>query len=351
MKADKKPKPRGMKHKIREEKKREIHRGLAIAVAILIATVSGFLIYSMQSSSPQNREASSTSEPKAAIVDQLSLTAPNQTFVQTATSILESAGFTVDYYKGKEVTVEFYRNLPTHNYHLMIMRVHSALVSAEKPPVTLFTSEPYSKTRYVNEQLTDQIGWVTYRLENDTPKEPTYFGVSPLFVKQSMNGRFQDTIIVMMGCNGLTYTDMAEAFIGKGAKVYISWSNAVLASHTDVSTVKLLQHFLIEKRTLQESVSEMFKEVGADPAYKSTLVYYPPEAGDYIIARSFGNLHQYEDYASYRKPFLGKARVDVRIVTVKMVKDTIALNKRIKNVKSLARAFVFFDIMVEPVLE
>ncbi len=86
---------------------------------------------------------------------------------------------------------------------------------------------------------------------------------------------------------------------------------------TDVSTVKLLQHLLIQKRTLQESVSEMFKEVGADPAYKSTLIYYPLEAGDYIIARSFGNLHQYEDYAGCKKPFLGKAQIDVRIETVK----------------------------------
>ncbi|MGD8507022.1 MAG: hypothetical protein PVF15_10225 [Candidatus Bathyarchaeota archaeon] len=288
MKGDDKKKPRGMKHKIREEKKREQRLGLVVTLAILIAivAVSGLLIHSMLTS--QRQETSSLSEPKAAIVDQLSLTAPNQTFIRTATNILEQAGFTVDYYPGEQVTVEFYKNLPTHGYELIILRVHSALVSAKEPPVTLFTSEPYSKTKYVHEQLEDRVGWVTYRFENGTPKEPTYFGISPLFVKQSLIGRFQDTIIVMMGCSGLTHTDMTEAFIEKGAKAYISWSNAVLASHTDLATAHLLQHFLKHKLALQESVQETLKEVGTDPAYESFLIYYPPEAGDYTILNIIG---------------------------------------------------------------
>lgn len=80
MKSDKRKKPRGMKHRIREGKKREERIGSFVIVAILIAIISvfGFFIHSMLTSpSPQKQETSSTSEPRAAIVDQLSLTAPN----------------------------------------------------------------------------------------------------------------------------------------------------------------------------------------------------------------------------------------------------------------------------------
>jgi hypothetical protein len=82
---------------------------------------------------------------------------------------------------------------------------------------------------------------------------------------------------------------MAEAFVEKGAKVYISWSQPVSASHTDTATTQLLQHFFIEKLTLKESVQETFKEVGFDPAYNSLLIYYPLEVGDYTIQNIVGS--------------------------------------------------------------
>jgi len=285
MNDGKKEKHRGTKHRIREEKKREQRIGLALLVSIVIAIVcvSGFLIDSVLNQPSTGQTSGPVSESKAAVVDHLSCTAPNRTFIQTATNILIKAGYTVDYYLGEKVTVEFYRKLPTQGYGLIILRVHSALVSTEEPPVTLFTSEPYSKMKYVYEQLTDQLGWVTYRFENGTPTEPTYFGISPLFVKQSMNGRFEDAIIVMMGCNGLTYADMAQAFIQKGAKAYISWSDAVVASHTDQATIQLLKHLVTENQTIKQAVTETMKEVGPDEAYQSQLGYYPFEVGDQTV--------------------------------------------------------------------
>jgi hypothetical protein len=65
--------------------------------------------------------------PRAAIVDQLGLTQPNPTFVETATDLLEQAGYSVDYYPGEKVTVEFYRTFPAQPNELIILRVHSAL--------------------------------------------------------------------------------------------------------------------------------------------------------------------------------------------------------------------------------
>ena len=279
-----------MKHRARGYSKRQKRVRLVVTLATLIAimSVSGFFLHAMLRSPSQEQETSSTSEPKAAIVDHLSLTAPNQTFIQTATNMLEQAGFTVDYYLGEEVAVEFYRNLPTHGYGLIILRVHSAITQGSDS-LGLFTCEQYDKTKYVYEQLTDRLVGAAYS-EEDREKGIIYFGISPLFVAQSMNGRFENAVIVMMGCEGLTYPAMAEAFVQKGAKVYMSWSGSVLASHTDSATAHLLQHFLIEKLTLKRSVQETFKEVGADPVYKSLLIYYPLEAGEYTIQNTLGNI-------------------------------------------------------------
>jgi hypothetical protein len=154
-----------------------------------------------------------------------------------------------------------------------------------KGPVTLFTSERHSSTRYVYEQLTDQLLGVIYSAE-EKERGIIYFGVTSLFVANSMNGRFQGTIIIMMGCEGLKNTLMAKAFVEKGAKVYIGWNQEVLASHTDSAVSHLLRKFLLEKLTLKESGQETLREVGLDPAYKSLLIYYPIEAGSYAIKTS-----------------------------------------------------------------
>ena len=281
MKAGKKPK--GTKARVQAYKKRFSYIATVTTVAILVAiiTISGFLIYSFLNPSPRQTidpdQINPTSQLKAAIVDHLSLTAPNHTFKQTATTILEEAGYTVDYYPGEEVTVEFYRNLPTHGYSLIVLRVHSATTVGYRS-LGLFSSEVRSTTKYVYEQLTEQL--VGARFPND---ETEYFGISPLFVLHSMKGRFQNTTIIHMGCDGLVHTTMAEAFRQKGAKVYISWDGDVLASHTDQATTHLLQHLIAEKQTIEHAVTKTREKVGPDPAYKSLLVYYPLEAGDQTI--------------------------------------------------------------------
>jgi hypothetical protein len=266
---------------IKAEKQKESRKGLAIFLALILLAIVPLTYYSYNVLSRSNSQIITHElKPKAAIVDQLSLTFPNQTFIETATNILKQAGYSVDYYSGEAVTVNFYRNLPKHGYKIIILRVHSALGWYGEPPVCLFTSEPYSQDRFIYEQLTDQLTRAYYNVSGEGKY---YFGILPEFIRSSMNGKFEKAIVFMMGCNGLSYIDMAKAFTDKGAKVYIGWYNSVSVSHTDTATVKLLQHYLIEKLTLKQSIQETFKEVGLDPAYKSLLVYYPPEAGEQKI--------------------------------------------------------------------
>jgi cell division protein FtsB len=274
----------GTKAQIRAEKERQRRIGTAVFAALVLMVIL-FSAYFGSSllSQPQNQTLSQeSSQPKAAIVDQLSLTCPNETFIEAATNILKQAGCTVDYIPGRQVTVEFYRNLPADGYKIIILRVHSAGFTSEGQPflLSMFTSEPYSSTEYVYEQLTDQLGCNSYTRPGEPPY---YFGIMPEFVRSSMKGNFQNSIIIMMGCDGMAYQFMAEAFILKGAKAYIGWTASVSARHTDTATISLLQHLLVEKQTIKQAVENTMKEVGPDPAYNSQPAYYPPNAGEYTI--------------------------------------------------------------------
>lgn len=286
-------KPLGTKAKIRAEKERERRVATAVFLAfILIAIVlSGYFTYSILYSSPdedafpeptlQFKPAVSNPELKAAIVDHLSLTAPNQTFFQTAATLLTQANYTVDYYSGEKVTVNFYRNLPTGRYKLIILRVHSALDANGQPPLALFTSEPLDSRKHVNEQLTDQVMGVFFTPYN--PGDKAYFGIVPGFIQQSVKGGFNNSLIIAMGCDGLAYTDMAQAFTQKGAKAYISWNASVSAAHTDTATITLLQHLVTERQTIRQAVTNTMIAVGPDPTYNCTLDYYPLAAGEKTI--------------------------------------------------------------------
>jgi hypothetical protein len=218
---------------------------------------------------------------RAAIVDQLSLSHPDQTFVKECKTILEEANYKVDYYKGEDVTVELYRNLPAREYDVIVFRAHSTYVQRYLS-LALFTSEPYSKERYVNEQQRNRVarGFIEPYHDGD----PHYLVITDKFVRYSMNGSFRDTLIIMMGCNSMKKC-MASAFLQKGAKAYIGWDGLVSAEHTDKATIQFLKQLLLERQTIAVSVREAMKEVGSEPQYKNALLFWPIEAGDIKVRK------------------------------------------------------------------
>jgi hypothetical protein len=218
---------------------------------------------------------------KAVIVDQLSLTVPNAEFVEKATSTLEAGGYTVDYYPGEEVTVDFYRTLPTHGYDFIVFRVHSGLVREIDPTseertltdyVSLFSGEPFSETKYSSKEEAGRLGLGMARYHDGGP---AYFGITPRFIESTMEGGFDDATIVLMGCDGLLTTKTAEAFVSKGAETFISWSQPVLADRTDDATERLLEYLLIDDLTTQDALRRTMADVGPDPTYGSVLRSYP----------------------------------------------------------------------------
>ncbi len=248
-----------------------------VAAAIIPLLFFSFLLFGFLDpfvNSFVNEESSSSSsgEKRAAIIDQLSAATPNETFVGEATDLLEVAGYDVDYYPQEEVTVDFYGNLTSYGYDIIIFRVHSSMSEYGDNPVVLFTSEEYSQDKYSYQQLSDTVKKVYFSYE-----EEQYFGVSPKFVK-GLDGSFDDTSIILMGCEGLKRTNMADAFLIKEAKVVVGWNGPVTIDHTDVTTLTFLEHYVKDTMTVLRAMDLTVRKMGDDPSYNASLKYYPEPA-------------------------------------------------------------------------
>jgi len=257
------------------DKKTIIYAALIIA-AILLPTV--FLV---------QLSANRPNMQKAAIIDQLSsshLTPisrhPNQTFINFAKNSLGQRFDAVDYYSDN-ATVENYEQLPSKGYRLIIWRAHSAL-DLDSAYVAISTSEKDGSVKY--DQYMREGKLTLCQITNDTNK---YFAINPKFIKEAMTGRFEDTVIILMSCNGLNdkYLGTAQALRDKGAKVLISWNEWIDSDNNDDAVTRLLGYLIDENNTVKEAVLKI-PEYASHGLPRSKLKYYPltaETAGYYIL--------------------------------------------------------------------
>jgi hypothetical protein len=214
--------------------------------------------------------------PKAAIIDQLgsskladTIRDENQTFLEEAKQLLYRRFSIVDFYSDN-ATVEQYKRLASTGYKLIVWRAHSAL-DLNSTYVAISTTDKYGSINYdqylENGQLT---------LCNITGDQTLYFGITPKFIEEIMTGRFQDTVVVLMSCNGLKqgYLKTAQAFEAKGAKVFISWDGWVSTSDNDYGTSLLLQYLINENDTVNAAVSKILP-LNSPEFGPAKLQYYP----------------------------------------------------------------------------
>jgi hypothetical protein len=219
----------------------------------------------------------------AAIVDQLSSLQENEGFIANVTKELEDYGFAVDLYQGSNITVDFYHRLPTYGYKLIIFRAHSGLLEQDGEVMSrtvLFTNELYDESHYRLEQAYEQLV-MGGACQNCT----MMFGITPEFVSaqsvwgqaSDMEGRFDGTVVIVIGCSGIALPDMAEAFIDKGASVYLAWDRSVGLNYVDEATPYLIEQLCSEQLTIGEAVDNTMAAKGPDPEYGAELkcYYYP----------------------------------------------------------------------------
>jgi len=248
------------------------------ALIIIIIIVPTVFILQLITSRPNT--------PKAAIIDQLSSSHlspasqhPNQTFIDLARSLLSQRFDTIDYYSDN-ASVENYKQLPSKGYKVIIWRAHSAL-NLDSKYVAISTSDRWDLTSYDQYMQNGQL-----TLCNITGDPHLYFAINPKFIREVMTGKFEDTLIIMMSCNGLKteYTETAAAFLDKGAEVLISWNGWIGSADNDDATTRLLNHLVLENDTVSDAVSKIHEYTSLEFG-PSKLCYYPDtsEASNYWI--------------------------------------------------------------------
>ncbi|UCE96768.1 MAG: hypothetical protein JSV51_04035 [Candidatus Bathyarchaeota archaeon] len=272
------------KHKtVKKGPDKKLLYGVTLATIILLAVLVTYYLFYQPNS--ENWTAS--------IVDQLSveegLINQSKTFNASSTSILRAAGFDVKYYPGPVITVEFYKNLPLNGGKIIVLRAHSTVRTATDF-VDLFTSEPYNELKERQySPYGDQISHARFLSWPFTE----YFAIGPTFVKNSINpamkGTFADSLIILMGCQSLNRTSMAEALVERGAKVVIGWTDWISLGETDNVTLALLEYLLMKpKYTIGGAVETINRRIhlilgGEPPAFGARLTYYPSTAKNDFI--------------------------------------------------------------------
>ena len=240
--------------------------------------------------------------PRAVIIDQLYEDMPNEEFHIKATQYLETAGYVVDLVTTQDVTVDFYKNLPKMNYKYVVVRTHGA---ENTQNVVLFTGEKYSEEQYIQEQLFGQVTKAAPLLETSflvnednsssewvivnasfryltTPVDRVnnianeYFAISPKLISGAMNGKFDDTVFILGGCNTLSNPSLADALIKKGASAVIGWDNTVGSRDNDFATLQYLDDVFsneIEMKDAVELISSYYLVPGYMP-YPATFTLY-----------------------------------------------------------------------------
>lgn len=253
---------------------------IGISVIVVVAAI-GASIFLLQEGDAQYNTY--TGPPKALIIDQLYDDMPNKYFHEKATEYLEMGGYETDIVTTKDITVDFYKELPKMNYKYIVIRTHGAETIED---VVLFTGERYNEENYISEQLFGQVKKaaplleVAYQVIDDggssqwiiinethkylkTPAKRTatakneFFAISPLLVSQAMKGKFDDTVFLLGGCNTLSNPSLAKALIGRGASVVVGWDNTVGNYDNDRVLLETLRNTFEKNMEVNEAVNSI----------------------------------------------------------------------------------------------
>jgi hypothetical protein len=188
----------------------------------------------------------------AVIIDQLAADFPDQSFVSNVTSTLRNHGFNVTYYN-QTLDVNFFKNVAFDNYGLIILRAHSALRNdSATPTIDLFTSETYDQS---SEKYASELDSGLLTVGEYFYKPGQYFALSSQFIEKY--GSFPNSIVIAMGCQSLkpgSEKQTPQAFLDKGAKAYMGWSDIVFPQDTDNETMHLISMLLDENQTMGDAV-------------------------------------------------------------------------------------------------
>jgi hypothetical protein len=261
--------PEGKEADIEKRPRSRRLRNALILVFLCAVLVSAYVFSgNWFSSSQQAEEGGNVNVPRAAILDGLYNKSPNSTLTETMSQYLSNSGYTVDVYKGTNVTIDLLRNIG--GYKVLILRLHSGVTTDGR--LYIYSGEKYTQDKYVFDQLTEDVKRGNTFDKNETP----YFALKSTFFGQSAHDGLNGTTLILMGCNGSANEFIIQDFFQKGIKAYISWDGYVDLPHSDEATLRLVKAMYLEGLSPDVAVEKVNKEVGPDPFYKTKLTCFLP---------------------------------------------------------------------------
>jgi len=266
-----------------------------VLIGAVIAVAAGLLItFNVEEQSTTENQLLTTSKvgiKKAAIIDQLDAEFPNEQLHTHAKEILMNAGYDqVDLYTTEDITVDFYRELPSMDYEFIVARTHSLAIKEQgKQSVWMFTGEKYSKHKYIQEQIESSISrgvpFLTgpYMDRVEAAKQ-RHFIIGTDFVDKEMIGTFPGTTFILGGCDTMSYPFMAKSLVDRGASSIIGWYGLVSLYDNDRGIIKVLEEILVNGKNPDDAVDSVMEFYKGKMQYKHSIMkQYSTGASDFGI--------------------------------------------------------------------
>jgi len=257
-----------------------------VLIGAVIAVAAGLLItFNVEEKSTTETEFLTIADDgikKAAIIDQLYDEFPNEGFHMQAEEYLMTAGYDqVDLFLTEDITVDFYKKLPSMNYDFIVARTHSlAVKTQDKQSVWMFTGEKYTADKHIQEQLEGKVSMgVPFltgpNIDKAEAAKKRLFIIGSDFVEKEMIGTFPGTTLVLGGCDTMSYPYMAESLVNRGASAIIGWYGLVSLYDNDMMIIKVLEEILINEKDPDDAVDYLMEFYEGKMQYKhSTLKQY-----------------------------------------------------------------------------
>ena len=237
-------------------------RSIKILIASIII-VSTFFVLSFSLNDSNNQAVTL----RAAIIDQLHDDIPNESYQQKVTKYLEIAGYSVDLYTTKDITVNFYKKLPSMDYQYIVIRSHSLENLPYFSSGALFTGEKYSHDKHSIDQLSGHV-WkgVPYvsslvnRTDWESLEDETYFLIGSKFVDEKMRTQFPNSVIVLGGCDTTSNKLLTKSLLARGASTVVGWNGLVNSDQNDIVILSFLQKVLIDKVEIKDAVKSAMED-------------------------------------------------------------------------------------------
>jgi len=219
---------------------------------------------------------------KAVIIDQLYRDIPNKSYHKNVKEFLMQAGYEVDLVTTEDITVDYYKQLPSMNYDFIVMRTHSLAIYGDEPSSWIFTGEMYSDKKHTFDTMSGLLSpGVPFFIDEEVELTMTYseaakqrhFMIGSKLIFESMEGMFPGSIIVMGGCETMALPHLADSFLSRGASSVIGWDDLVGSNLNDNTIMLLLEEILVNGLKVDEAVDSVMKDFPSGKENYPELVY------------------------------------------------------------------------------